>query len=118
MTPFRKMLAALLALLIAAPALADTLVDNVNGYTMKSDGRLHRFNGMVLDDQGRVKQLLTARDRRPERSRFRLEGRGRTLIPGLIDAPIRARAGSSAGAGTRSAGASAVSPPPPISTPP
>jgi hypothetical protein len=86
MTPFKKLFAALLALLVAAPALADTLVDNVNGYTMRIDGRLHRFDGMVIDDQGRVKQLLTARDRRPQRPRYRVDGRGRTLLPGLIDA--------------------------------
>jgi hypothetical protein len=74
------------ALLAAAPALADTLVDNVNGYTVREDGRLFRFTGMLIDDQGRVKQLFTGRERRPERARYRLEGRGRTLLPGLIDA--------------------------------
>jgi len=78
--------AALAVLLAAAgPALADSLVDNVNGYTMRADGRLHRFTGMVLDDQGKVKQLLTGRERRPP-VRYRTDGRGRTLLPGLIDA--------------------------------
>jgi predicted amidohydrolase YtcJ len=77
---------AALALLLASPALADALVDNVNGYTMREDGRLFRFTGMIIDDEGRVKQLLTRRDRRPERPRYLLDGRGRTLIPGLIDA--------------------------------
>jgi len=79
------LIAAFSALLAAAPALADSLVDNINGYTMRSDGRLHRFTGMVLDDQGRVKQLLTGRERRPQ-VRSRTDGRGRTLLPGLIDA--------------------------------
>jgi hypothetical protein len=74
------------ALVAAAPALADSLVENVNGYTMRADGRLFRFSGMVIDDQGRVKQLLTGRERRPERIRSRVDGRGRTLLPGLIDA--------------------------------
>jgi hypothetical protein len=74
------------ALLAAAPALADALIDNVNGYTLQQDGRLSRFTGMVLTDDGRVKQLLTRRDRRPERPRYLLDGRGRTLIPGLFDA--------------------------------
>jgi predicted amidohydrolase YtcJ len=83
---FRILIALLCALLAAAPALADVLVENVNGYTMRSDGRLHRFSGMVIDDSGRVKQLLTERDRRPERMRQRINGRGRTLLPGLIDA--------------------------------
>ena len=85
MSLLSRILAAI-ALLLASPALADALVDNVNGYTMREDGRLFRFTGMILDDEGRVKQLLTRRDRRPERPRYLLDGRGRTLIPGLIDA--------------------------------
>ncbi len=81
------MLAALFAVSPAvSPALADSLVDNVNGYTLREDGRLYRFTGMVIGDDGRVKQLLRERDRRPERPQYLLNGRGRTLIPGLIDA--------------------------------
>jgi predicted amidohydrolase YtcJ len=76
----------LLALLIATPALADVLVDNVNGYTLGADGRLLHFNGMWVGDDGRVRQLLTRDDRRPARPGYLLNGRGRTLIPGLIDA--------------------------------
>lgn len=86
MKMWKALLGVAAALLSAAPAMADMLVDNVNGYTMRSDGRLHRFTGMVIDDAGRVKQLLTERDRRPERMRQRVNGRGRTLLPGLIDA--------------------------------
>lgn len=85
MKRLKCLIAALAALVAAAPALADSLVDNVNGYTMRSDGRLHRFTGIVIDDQGKVKQLLTARERRPS-VRYRTDGRGRTLLPGLIDA--------------------------------
>lgn len=86
MKRLKALLAMAAALLSAAPAMADSLVDNVNGYTMRSDGRLFRFTGMVIDDAGRVKQLLTERDRRPDRMRQRVNGRGRTLLPGLIDA--------------------------------
>ena len=75
----------LAALLIAAPALAQTLVDDVNGYTMR-EGRLFRFNAMLVGEDGRVKQLYQRGDRRTERPRYRLDGRGRTLLPGLIDA--------------------------------
>ncbi len=83
----KRLLLFLAAILAAAtPALADQLVDNVNGYTMREDGRLFRFNGMVIGDDGRVKQLLQRGDRRPERPRYLLDGRGRTVIPGLIDA--------------------------------
>ncbi|MEA3041058.1 MAG: hypothetical protein QOC65_547 [Sphingomonadales bacterium] len=85
MKRLKLLIGLLAALLAAAPALADSLVDNVNGYTMRADGRLFRFTGMVVDDQGRVKQLLTGRERRPS-FRSRIDGRGRTLLPGLIDA--------------------------------
>ena len=82
----KRLLLLLAALFAAAPALADALVDNVNGYTIRQDGHLFRFTGMVIGDDGRVKQLLDRRDRRPERPQYLLNGRGRTLIPGLIDA--------------------------------
>jgi predicted amidohydrolase YtcJ len=81
-----RRLAAAAALLLAAPVFADTLVDNVNGYTLRQDGGLARFNGIVIGDDGRVRQLLTRGDRRPERTRYLINGRGRTLLPGLIDA--------------------------------
>ena len=82
----KRLLLLLAALFAASPVLADTLVDDVNGYTLKSDGSLFRFNGMIVGDDGRVKQLLRRGDRRPNRPRYHLDGRGRTLIPGLIDA--------------------------------
>jgi len=81
----KRLILFLIALLAATPALADSLVDNVNGYTMR-DGRLYRFTGIVVGEDGRVKQLLARGDRRPERPQYLLNGRGRTLIPGLIDA--------------------------------
>ncbi|MGQ0558676.1 MAG: amidohydrolase family protein, partial [Sphingosinicella sp.] len=85
MNLLRCVLAGLL-LALAGPALADALIDNVNGYTLNGSGRLQRFTGLVVTDEGRVKQLLSRGDRRPERPRYLLNGRGRTLIPGLIDA--------------------------------
>jgi predicted amidohydrolase YtcJ len=76
----------LLALLLGTPAFADVLVDNVNGYTIREDGHLFRFNGLWIGDDGRVRQLYQSGDARPNRPRFLLNGRGRTLIPGLVDA--------------------------------
>jgi len=84
MSRFFLFLAALL--LGATPAAADILVDNVNGYTLREDGRLVRFQAMWIGDDGKVRQLFEAGDRRPARTAFRIDGRGRTLIPGLIDA--------------------------------
>jgi hypothetical protein len=36
------------------------LVDNVNGYTIRAGRQLFRFTGMVIGDDGRVKQCSTA----------------------------------------------------------
>jgi predicted amidohydrolase YtcJ len=83
----RKLLAALAAALLAAqPAFADVLVDNVNGYTSTSDGKLVRFAAMLIGDDGKVARLYQRGEKKPERSGFRFDGKGRTLIPGLIDA--------------------------------
>ena len=82
----RILAAALAALFLAAPASADLLVDNVNGYTIGADGRLIRFGAMLVGDDGRVERLYQRGERRAERPRFRFDGKGRTLLPGLIDA--------------------------------
>ncbi len=79
-------LLAIAALALATPAHADTLVDNVNGITLDKDGRLVRFTGLLIGSDGKVKQLLDRRDKRPERPDFKEDGKGKTLIPGLIDA--------------------------------
>jgi predicted amidohydrolase YtcJ len=76
----------LLAAMLAAPAHADGLVDDVNGYTIDGKGRLTRFTGLLIGGDGRVTRLLDRKDKRPEKLDFKLDGKGRTLIPGLIDA--------------------------------
>ncbi len=82
----KRILLFLAALLLgASPAFADLLVENVNGYTLREDGRLFRFTAMWIGDDGKVRQLFEPGDRRP-RARFQIDGRGRTLIPGLVDA--------------------------------
>ena len=82
----KKMLAALAALLLAPAALADTLIDNVNGYTIGEGREIVRFTGLLIGNDGKVKQLLTRGQKRPDKLDYRLDGRGRTLLPGLIDA--------------------------------
>ena len=82
----KKLLAALAALFCVQAASADMLVDNVNGYTLDQDRKLVRFGAMLVGNDGRVKQLYSGKDRKLERAEYRLDGRGRTLIPGLIDA--------------------------------
>ena len=78
-------LATALALTLCTPAFADVLVDNVNGYTIGADGRLVRFGAMVVGDDGKVERLYH-RGEKVQRTKFRFDGKGRTLLPGLIDA--------------------------------
>ncbi|HWJ69237.1 MAG TPA: amidohydrolase [Sphingobium sp.] len=80
----RALLLALLA--SAAPAGASGLIDNVNGLTVDESGDLVHFTGLLIDSDGRVEKRLKRGDKRPDRPDFRYDGKGRTLIPGLIDA--------------------------------
>jgi hypothetical protein len=82
----KKLMAAIAVLALAAPAHADVLVDNVNGYTLTAEGRLTRFSAMLVGDDGRVQRLYQRGDKKEQRTRFRFDGKGRTLLPGLIDA--------------------------------
>ncbi|MXO76055.1 amidohydrolase family protein [Altererythrobacter aerius] len=77
----------LAASLVAAPAAADTLVDNVQGMSIDRDGRITRFTGIWIDDDGRVKQLLQRKDKKP-RTDFGVDGKGAVVIPGLIDSHL------------------------------
>jgi predicted amidohydrolase YtcJ len=78
-------LLAALALLVPAPLLADTLIDNVNGISIDRDGKVSRFTAMTIDEQGRIVQTY-ARGDDPPRADYRENGRGRTVVPGMIDA--------------------------------
>ena len=78
-------LSAALALLLPAPALADTLIDNINGVSVDRNGAVTRFSAMLIDDQGKVTDIVERGERAP-RADFRENGRGRSVIPGIIDA--------------------------------
>lgn len=82
----KKLLAALAVLSLSAAAQADILVDNVNGYSIGSDGRLVRFAALLVGDDGKVARVYQRGEKKPERPRYRVDGKGRTLLPGLIDA--------------------------------
>ena len=88
-----------LALALATPAHADTLIDNVNGITLDEQGKLVRFSGLVMGNDGKVLRLVTGSTPPPEPARkpkkgdpapyrpdYRIDGKGRTMLPGLIDA--------------------------------
>ncbi len=78
-------MAAALAVFTAPAAYADTLIDNVNGITLDEQGKVQRFTGLLIGKDGHVKQVLERGDKRPERPDYREDGKGRTMIPGLID---------------------------------
>ncbi|MBK5265031.1 MAG: amidohydrolase family protein [Alphaproteobacteria bacterium] len=82
----KRWLAVMTALTLPAPLLASGLIDNVNGFTLDAEGKVQRFEGLLIDDHGKVEKLLQHKDKRPERLDFKTDGKGRTLMPGLIDA--------------------------------
>jgi len=86
--PLALALAAALAFAGAsAPALADTLVDNVDGITIDAEGKIQRFTGLVFDEDGHITQVLERGDARPETD-FGVDGGGRVMLPGMIDAHV------------------------------
>jgi predicted amidohydrolase YtcJ len=94
---------ALVAMVMAAPAGADALVDNVNGLTIDAKGQVVRFRAMVIDDAGKVVRLIpigeaaTEPQAKPKRRKndpqpatprytWRADMGGRVLLPGFFDA--------------------------------
>ena len=83
----KRMLLALAAALLASAASADTLIDNINGIQVGADGKLQHFRALTIGEDGKVRQVLE----HPELVRLagitsRVDGGGRTLKPGFIDA--------------------------------
>jgi predicted amidohydrolase YtcJ len=82
-----KTLLAVTAALFASSATADTLVTNVNGMQVGADGKLQHFRGFTISDDGKVRAVIE----HPELVRLAgitstVDGGGRTMLPGLIDA--------------------------------
>jgi predicted amidohydrolase YtcJ len=77
---------ALGALGLTAPLAGETLVDNVNGITLNAEGNVERFSAIVIGNDGRIKQVLRRGDKRPTKIDYRVDGKNRTMLPGLIDA--------------------------------
>ena len=73
-------------ILPAASASADTLVTNIRGVQVAADGKLDRFTGLLLDDAGKVTRVLHGEQLKLPGSTKVVDGGGRTLLPGLIDA--------------------------------
>jgi predicted amidohydrolase YtcJ len=81
----RTTLLALAALLASSSALADTLVTNVNGIQVDASGKLDRFTGILVGDDGKVKRVLHG-EMLKLRDTNVVDAKGRTVLPGLIDA--------------------------------
>jgi predicted amidohydrolase YtcJ len=80
-----RTLIALVAALLSSPAFADTLVSNVNGIQVGADGKLQHFTGLLIGEDGKVRSILTGPPP-PKTFEHEVNGNGRTLLPGLIDA--------------------------------
>jgi len=79
---------ALSVLLLASPGLASTMISNVNGIQVGADGKLQHFDSILIGDDGKVRQLYKENGPIgwPIAVGTVIDGHGRTLLPGLIDA--------------------------------
>ncbi len=77
------------ALLAASPAAADTLLDNVNGISIARDGAVTRFDAMTIRDDGIILQIFERGEKPPSKVDYRIDGDGKTVIPGLVDSHVR-----------------------------
>lgn len=75
-----------LALLAATPASADLLVTNVKGVRATPDRQVERFTGLLVGDDGKVKRVLKGEMFKLPAGTRVLNGGGKVLMPGLIDA--------------------------------
>lgn len=70
-----------------SPALADQLIDNVNGITLDGQGKPSYFSGLLIGDDGKVKRLLSGKDKLSKKERKALDiyydATGKTMLPGF-----------------------------------
>ncbi|WP_394730915.1 amidohydrolase [Altererythrobacter sp. GH1-8] len=82
------MLAGLAYAVMPTPALADTLIYNVDGLTIDEEGKIERFVSLVIDDNGKVRDIVLRGEDRPADVEFAVDGQGRVMLPGFIDAHL------------------------------
>lgn len=80
--------AALPLLAFALPVQADVLIDNVAGVTPDGKGGIERFTGLLVDDSGRIAAVYRDKDKRPKKVAYKVDGKGRVVVPGMIDAHV------------------------------
>ncbi len=81
-----RLLLAGAALALPVPALADTLVTNIAGVRTTPERQVERFTGLLVGDDGKVKRVLKGEMLKLPAGTKVVDGGGRTLLPGLIDA--------------------------------
>lgn len=77
---------AVITLLVSSPALADGIIDNVDGITLNEKGEVVHFTGMVLGRDGMIVQLVARGEKMPRKMEWRIDMKGQVMIPGMIDA--------------------------------
>ncbi|MCJ2178483.1 amidohydrolase [Novosphingobium album (ex Hu et al. 2023)] len=68
------------------PAVAGTLIDNVDGLTPDGKGGIEHFDGFLIGADGHIAEVYHSGEKRPQRVDYRLDGQGRVVMPGMIDA--------------------------------
>jgi len=81
-------IAAIVAAALPLPALAETHFDNVEGISVRRDGSVDRFSGMVVDDEGRIVELLDFGDRPTVAIDYYEDMGGRVVVPGMVDSHV------------------------------
>lgn len=69
-----------------APVPTGTLIDDVIGITPDGKGGLEPFTGLLIDAQGRITAVYKAGDKRLARAAYKVDGKKRFVVPGMIDA--------------------------------
>lgn len=62
-----------------------TLLKNINGYTLNESNQLIQFSAIQFTDD-KVDQLFASKNTQPTKKILVIDGQGKTLLPGLIDA--------------------------------
>ena len=73
-----KALLALAAVMLASPGLANTLIHNANGIQVGPDGKLQRFESLLIGDDGKVIGTFT-KVQDPAHEGPRIDAEGRTI---------------------------------------
>ncbi len=83
----KKQILFIITLLINFSALADSILfKNINGYTLNSKGKMIQFSAVQFTND-KIDKLFTKTEALPSNTNLKIiDGEGKTLLPGLIDA--------------------------------